>query len=506
MADINSIREMFFLKGMNKSEIARETGRDRKTIRKYINNDDWDMVPKLKAENAREFPKLEPFKADIDSWLEEDRRARRKQRHTAKRVYDRLKGKYPDTFNCSYRTVAGYVAMKKKELKLRSECRLPLEHIPGEAQVDFGKADFYENGALYTGAYINISFPQSNGGYTQLFKGENTECLLEGLQTIFEHIGGVPHRLWFDNASTMVTSIQKAGKRELTEAFLRFKQHYGFEAVFCNPGAGHEKGHVEVKVGYHRRNMLVPVPRFEDLDLFNQELLKKCDEDMQREHYRKEKVIAELFEEDKKSLLPLPKNPYEVCSYEVVRTNTYAKFNLNSGRHIYSSAPKFANSRVLVKLTAHEVIVLDENHREIVRHRRLYGSKKQESMNWLPYLTQLSKRPGALKYSGIYKMLPEPLKEYINKCSRSKRSEALKILANLTRYSGFEKAVEAFHEALKLGVDDIDSIIAMYRRLTDISPSMKLNKLPDSLPSLKPYAIDIKSYDKAFLKGGSKLC
>lgn len=103
-------------------------------------------------------------------------------------------------------------------------------------------------------------------------------------------------------------------------------------------------------------------------------------------------------------------------------------------------------------------------------------------------------------------MLPEPLKEYMDKCSRSKRSQALKILANLTRDSGFEKAVEAFHEALRLDVDDMDSIIALYKRLTDIAPSMKLNKLPDSLPYLKPYSLDIKSYDRAFLKGGSELC
>jgi hypothetical protein len=187
----------------------------------------------------------------------------------------------------------------------------------------------------------------------------------------------------------MVTNILKDGKRELTEAFLRFKQHYGFEAVFCNSASGHEKGNVEAKVGYHRRNMLVPVPRFKRLEEFNRELLKKCDADMNREHYRKEGSIRELFEEDRKTLLSLPSNAYDVCSYEVVKTNTYAKFSLNGGRHIYSTAPKFANSRVLVKLTAHEVIVLDESHCEIVRHRRLYGSNKQESMNWLPYLTHL---------------------------------------------------------------------------------------------------------------------
>ncbi|CAA7600768.1 Hypothetical protein DEACI_1421 [Acididesulfobacillus acetoxydans] len=94
----------------------------------------------------------------------------------------------------------------------------------------------------YSGYYLNLSFPYSNGGYLQQFKGQNQECLFEGLKNIFEYLGGVPRETWFDNASTMVTDILKGRGRTLTDGFLRFKQHYGFEAVFCNPNAGHEKG------------------------------------------------------------------------------------------------------------------------------------------------------------------------------------------------------------------------------------------------------------------------
>ena len=154
------------------------------------------------------------------------------------------------------------MAAKKKEIYGDRKAFLSLEHIPGEAQVDFGDADFYENGKLHSGKYLNLSFPHSNKGYMQVFKGENQECLFEGLKTIFEHIGGVPTRIWFDNASTMVTKV-KGGNRNLTDDFLRFMEHYRFEAAFCNVGSGHEKGNVENKVGYYRRNMLVPVPRFE---------------------------------------------------------------------------------------------------------------------------------------------------------------------------------------------------------------------------------------------------
>jgi transposase len=132
MTQIDDIRNAFFFKGLSISEIAREFKVDRKTVRKYVYQEDWNASVEVKAK--RSFTKLEPFKEDIDEWLEEDKKARRKQRHTAKRVYDRLREKYGDKFNCSYRTVAGYVAVKKKELYQNNSCRLPLEHKPGEAQ------------------------------------------------------------------------------------------------------------------------------------------------------------------------------------------------------------------------------------------------------------------------------------------------------------------------------------------------------------------------------------
>lgn len=381
MTQIDHIKKAFFEEGLNVSQLANRFGHDRKTIRKYLDKEDWnEPVPETPG-NVKRLPKLEPYIKEINLWLEEDKLARRKQRHSAKQVYKRLRKKYEDQFDCSYRTVAAYVAIKKKELFQNNTCRLPLVHIPGEAQADFGEADFYENGTKYSGSYINLSFPHSNAGYLQLFKGENQECLFEGLKNIFEHIGGVPHRIWFDNASTMIKDILKEGKRNLTDGFLRFKMHYGFEAAFCNPNAGHEKGHIENKVGYHRRNLLVPIPRFETLKAFNKELLNLCDEDMDRGHYRKESEIAELFQDDCKVLLPLPTVPYEACQYLSLRTNTYAKFSLQSGKHLYSAAPKYANSRILVKITAYEVIPLDESHREITRHQRLYGDRPQEKMD-----------------------------------------------------------------------------------------------------------------------------
>ncbi|HHV95274.1 MAG TPA: IS21 family transposase [Clostridiaceae bacterium] len=495
MTQIKNIRKMYFEEGKNISQIARETGYDRKTVRKYIEKDDWNKeLPKIKNEPL--FPKLDPYKADIDAWLIEDKKVKRKQRHTAKRIYVRLLEKYKDRFDCSYRSVAGYVAIKRKEIFSENKCYLPLEHKPGEAQVDFGDADFYENGKLYNGKYLNLSFPHSNKGYLQVFKGENQECLFEGLKTIFEHIGGVPPRMWFDNASTMVVKVIKGGGRTLTDDFVRFMEHYRFEAVFCNVDAGHEKGNVENKVGYHRRNMLVPVPRFEDIIKFNQELLIQCEEDARREHYRKEGTIEELYKEDAAALLELPRVAFDTSKYITVKTNGYGKFLLNDGLHEYSAAPKYANTRVLVKLTAYHVIVLDENHREMVRHNRLYGDYKQTSMQWLPYLNQLARRPGALKYTGIYNMLPQPVKEYLETLSKPDKGKVLRVIADLTQENSFEKAVETISTALSYGVTDIDSLINLHNRLHEKIPQLKPVSLPEHIPHLRRYEPNFMIYDK----------
>jgi len=505
MTQVNDIRKMYYEEGKNISQIARETSNDRKTVRKYLEKDDWNKeLPKVKKEAA--FPKLDPYKSEIDAWLIEDRRVKRKQRHTAKRIYDRLVKQYGDDFDCSYRTVAGYVAIKKKEIFGEKKGFLPLEHIPGEAQADFGDADFYENGKLYSGKYLNLSFPHSNKGYTQIFKGENQECLFEGLKTIFEHIGGVPTRIWFDNASTIVAKVLKGGGRNLTEDFLRFMEHYRFEAVFCNVSAGHEKGNVENKVGYHRRNLLVPVPRFESISEFNKELLLQCEEDAKRKHYRKDRTIEELYKDDAAALLELPRVAFDTSKYVTVKTNGFGKFLLNNGLHEYSASPKYANGYVLVKLTAFHVIVLDESYREIVRHDRLYGDHNQQSMQWLPYLNQLARCPGALKYTGIYQMLPQPVKEYMEILSKQDKGKVLRAIANLTEKSSFEKAVETVSTALSYGTTDLDSLINLHNRLHEKVLQLELVRLPEHIPQLKRYEPNLTAYDKSLEKAGVKRC
>ena len=223
MDQIHHIRDMFYQQDKSITQIASETGLNRKTVSKYVDMEDFNTPLPTSASEEEHESKLDPFKPLIDEWLEADKLAPRKQRHTAKRIYRRLRDE-AEGFNCSYRLVALYVAEKKEELRLKKTGGyIPLVHHPGEAQADFGFADFYENGKLHHEAkYLVLSFPFSNGGFLQLNYGENMECLLEGLVAMFEHIGGVPTEIWFDNTRTIVTKVIKGGGRNVTERFQRF--------------------------------------------------------------------------------------------------------------------------------------------------------------------------------------------------------------------------------------------------------------------------------------------
>ena len=506
MDQIRQVRERYYEGGESLSQIARDMNLAWRTVRKYVDKDDFNEKSASVVEKKQVGSKLDPHKPLIDQWLMADKKVNRKQRHSAKRVFDRLQAEVPD-FNCSYRLVADYVSERKEELKLRKDKQyIPLEHHPGEAQADFGTADFVENGVSRSGKYLVLSFPYSNGGYLQLNYGENMECLLESLRAIFEHINGVPVEIWFDNASTIVTKYVKGSERKLSERFVRFQMHYGFKAIFMNPSSGWEKGNVENKVGYCRRNLLVPPPHFLVLADFNRQLLLDCDEDLKREHYRyPDQTLLERFAEDRKMLKPLPPTEFDTADYRIVKTNKWGKFTLNNGLHEYSVSPDYEETTVMVKVSATEVIVMDTEYKEILRHRRLYGKEKEKlhSMQWVPYLQAISRKPRSIRNSGIYDMLPDMMQKYLDNCPADERGKVLKVLAVLTDRSGFESAVTTVTQALEYNANDADSLQALYLRLYSDVPVLPPMPPGGSVPDLTPMSVNLAAFD-ALLEGGNQ--
>ena len=400
--------------------------------------------------------------------------------------------------------MAQYVAYRKSQLHLDNrKGYLPLIHHPGEGQADFGAAQFYENSRCHDGKYLVLSFPYSNGGYPQLMYGENAECFMESMIAIFEHIGGVPTEIWFDNTSTIVTRILKNGGRELTDKFLRFREHYGFNCRFMNPESGWEKGNVENKVGYLRRNFLVPVPRFTNLHDFNRSMLAGADSDMDREHYHYDQTILDRYEADRKALLPFPVIAFDTARYESVVTDKWGRFTLESGKHEYSVSPNHSETAVMLTITATQVKVMDMQQHLIVTHRRLYGDQKQSSMEWLPYLTAISRKPRSLFNSGLFDMMPDSMQRYMKLCSSSDRGTILKVLAELTNRTGFDSALQTVNQALLYQVKDPDSLKNLYRRLYVDVPELPPLPQQGGVPKIVQMPVDLSSYDRLLEKGGA---
>jgi hypothetical protein len=302
----------------------------------------------------------------------------------------------------------------------------------------------------------------------------------------------------------MVAKVLKNSRRELTDRFRRFQEHFGFEAVFCNPGKGNEKGNVENKVGYVRRNLLVPEPRFESLDRFNAQVLEQCRSDMDREHYLEEQWISELFLADQAALMPLPRIPFDPASYHTLTADGYGMIVLNGGKHRYSSAPKYARSRVTAHITAQTVSILDESRRPVVTHQRLYGDKPGERMEWLPYLTQLARKPTALKYTPVYDMMPAMLRQWLSSQPRDQVGTALKLVANLSETAGFDSACAAISDSIIAGITDADSLVALHDRNTRYAAILPDVVTTKSMVKDPKVAFEPARYDEMLSVGASQ--
>ena len=441
MPQIHGIKELS-RDGHSVAEISKQEKVDEKTVRKYLKQDDFSpCTPEKLSRSSR----LDPHKQLIDTWLKEDQIRWRKQRHTAKRIHERLQRESPG-YDCSYNIVQRYVKSVKNTLRSQRASQELVWH-PGEAQADFGEADFIEQGVQVRKKYLTLSFPHSNDSFTQVFGGETAECVCQGLKDIFGYIGGVPWVIVFDNATGVGRRIGSVIHE--SDLFGRMRAHYGFSARFCNPYSGHEKGHVENKIGYTRRNLFVPEPAFEDILGFNRELLDRHREKAEEMHYKKLLPIKELFEADKQSLLPLPRARFDACRYEYLKTDGNGKIHLD-GRHHYSTQPEYARQEVLVAVRAHTIDILDEKKRVLVSHPRRFGTKRSDTVDYRTSLAMLTRNAGAWKNSGIRELVSPELKRVMDNQPRDQLKATLRTMQQLATTYSFETALHALSEGIRI--------------------------------------------------------
>lgn len=443
MSKQNHIRQLW-RQGDSVSEIARKTGVCRDTVYKYVDRDDFSEEPPKR----RGCPsKLDPYKPTIDSWLEDDMRSGRKQRHTAKRVHDRLVAERQADVSLS--TVERYVREAKAQRARGLEQYLDLDWAPGEAQADFGEADFYVRGMRTTLSYFVLTFPHSNVGFAQLFPGENAECVCQALRNIFEYVGGVPVKIVFDNAAGVGRRVGE--KVRTTGLFEACSAHYGFRYRFCNPRSGNEKGSVENKVGAIRRNLFVPVPQVWDADAFNARLLDRCLEMGAKGHWSKGVPEVELFQEDKFALLGLPARPLDCVTYVTRTADKKGKVQVGErGRHLYSTHPSLARRKVTVGLRATAVDVYDaESGAHVCTHPRAYGSGPTDTTDPASQLALLAWNAGAWENSKVRSALPDNLREHMDSLDKGDLRAELRVMRDQAATSGWEATLQAVQLAFE---------------------------------------------------------
>lgn len=317
------IRRAYFIEGKSIRQIAREGRHDRKTVRKALRD---AGPPRYSLRRSRPRPVLGLFLAVVDRWLEEDQQRPPKQRHTARRIYERLVAEFD--FQGGESTVRQYVREKRPRL----EVMIPLEHDPSEAQVDWGEAHVYLDGRPIKVQLFCFRLCYSQWPFAMAFLGQSQEAFFAGHVGAFEELGGVPRRITYDNLTLAVKRVLTGSSREEQLGFVAFRSHYLFEANFCRPREAHEKGLVENLVGYVRRNYLVPLPRVASLEELNALLRERCRAGLHRRLREQGRTVAEAWEEERSHLLPLPPRPWPCCVTRPARATLSCLVSFDSNR------------------------------------------------------------------------------------------------------------------------------------------------------------------------------
>ena len=341
------VRRAHFQDGLSGRQIARDFGVSRDSVSKMLA---YSEPPGYRRTAAIKRPKLDAYADQIDQWLIEDKGRPRKQRHTAKRIFERLRDECG--FDGSYTIVKDYVRSKKRGSR---EMFVPLSHPPGHAQADFGEALVVIGGVEQKAYFFALDLPHSDACYVRAYPAANTEAWLDGHVHAFAFFGAVPQSVLYDNDRCLVAKIMPDGTRKRTQRFSAMLSHYVIGDRYGRPGKGNDKGKVEGLVGYSRRNFMVPMPRFANWDAFNDYLDEQCRK-RQGDILRRHKTsIGDRLDADLAAMRDLPAAPFEACDLQSgqVTSTSVVRYRGND----YSVPVAFGHREVWVKGFVGRVVI-----------------------------------------------------------------------------------------------------------------------------------------------------
>lgn len=496
------IRKDFFDANKTIRQIARERHIHRRMVRQAIK----DAMPPFRKKVIRKHTILTIFfQQIINQWLEEDLKAPRKQRHTGKRVYERLVVGHG--FTGAEVTVRNYVYQRRKELGIYEKAFVPQVHLPGEeAEVDWYEAmvDFpsgrekvyiFQMRACYSGKEFHMAFSH-----------QNQQAFLEGHVAAFNYFGGVFASIRYDNLTAAVKKVFRGRKRIETDKFIALRSHYLFETIFCLPGlqGAHEKGGVEGGVGRFRRKYFVPVPKISNLEELNSKLISACIEDNKRTIIGKENSIATNWETEKTKLKVLPKEPFAAA--EIISAIINKKSLAMVKNNYYSVPVDYVGQSVEAQVSA-ENITFMKRGKIIAKHSRCYKSH-QIIADLMHYAKLFIYKPGAFpgslplqqaRQSGKWSTVFERYwQELILRYGKNDANRQLVDLLWWARELEFKKIEELISTAMNLGCYQFESLKTLMRQqlALNVSDTEPLNyDLLGKLTSYNRTKSNVTSYN-----------
>jgi len=379
-----AVRRFVFVEGRSRREAARVFGLSRETVSKMCR---FSAPPGYVRARPAAKPKLGPLIGVVEAILEADRTAPVKQRHTAKRIFERLRDEHG--YGGGYTVVKDHVRRQKARGR---ETFVPLSHPPGHAQVDFGEAVAIIGGVRQKIHFFCMDLPQSDSGFVKAYPRETTEAFLDGHVSAFEFYGSVPLSILYDNLKIAVAKICGDGKRERTRAFTELVSHYLFQDRFGRPGKGNDKGKVEGLVKFSRSNFMTPIPVAASYEALNAMLADRCRKRLSERAGRHTETIGQRLAADLAALRALPAVALEPCEKRVARVSSTALVRYRGNDYSVPTAHGF--QAVLVKGFVDEVLILCDGA-QVARHARSYdqGAFVYDPLH---YLALIETKPGSL--------------------------------------------------------------------------------------------------------------
>ncbi len=492
--------------GLSIRALAARHGVHRRTVRQALAS---PLPPARKRPEGRPAPALGAYRELIDAWLEADRSAPRKQRHTARRVWRRLVDEHGA--QVAERTVREYVAARRRELGEPGQVFVPQVHRAGvEAEVDWGEAQVVLAGRATTVRLFYLRPCFSGAAFCMAFRRCTQQAFLEGHVEAFAWLGGVFALVRYDNLSAAVKLVLRGRRREETDRFIALRSHYLFDSAFTLAGleGAHEKGGVEGEVGRFRRNHLVPVPEVADLAALNALIRDGCEADLARTITGRGETVGEALARERPQLRPLPAESFDTAEPSSVRVDSKALVTVRQNR--YSVPVALAGRRVLARVGAREITIIADGH-AVARHERL-TDRFAVSARLDHYLELLRRKPGALAGSlalhqererGAWPDSFDELWHAIaDKVGTSEAARQMVDVLMLVREHGLEQVELAVCGALAAGAHDGRAVQVLARRAERHRPDPLIG-LDARLTATDRPAPELADYDRLLENGAS---